>query len=112
MAQLCRSIHAILAAAAPTNPGFQTVIFPGSPGYALYPSAQVPRGDPIASRAESARGDLFLPAELTLFGAPGRATQDVRGVHMFAHYGAEALQVGRHFAAAAANTDDDTLWHV
>ena len=27
---------------APHNPGFQTVIFSGSPGYALYPSAQVP----------------------------------------------------------------------
>ena len=37
----CRR-HAILAAAAPRNPGFQTVIFPGSLGYALYPSAQVP----------------------------------------------------------------------
>ena len=34
--------HANLAAAAPPhNPGFQTVVFPGSPGYAPYPSAQV-----------------------------------------------------------------------
>ena len=28
--------HAILAAAAPHDPGFQTGILPGSPGYALY----------------------------------------------------------------------------
>ena len=33
--------HANLAAAAPHNPGFQTVICAGSPGYALYPSVQV-----------------------------------------------------------------------
>ena len=26
----------------PQNPGFRTVILPGSPGYALHPSAQVP----------------------------------------------------------------------
>ena len=35
------SIHAYLAAVAPHNPGFQTVIFQGSPGYALYPPVQV-----------------------------------------------------------------------
>ena len=33
--------HAILAAAAPHNPGFQTFIILGSPRYAFYPSAQV-----------------------------------------------------------------------
>ena len=36
-----RAIHANVAAAAPRNPGFLTVISPGSHGYALYPSAQV-----------------------------------------------------------------------
>ena len=37
-----RSIHVHVAAAAPPHdPGFQTVIFPDSPGYALYPSVQV-----------------------------------------------------------------------
>ena len=30
----------------PRNPGFQTVVFQGSPGYALYPSAQVPAWRP------------------------------------------------------------------
>ena len=35
--------HAFLAAAAPHNPGFQTVSLPSFPGYALYPSAQVPQ---------------------------------------------------------------------
>ena len=29
----------------PLRPGFQTVVLPGSPGYALYPSAQVPMND-------------------------------------------------------------------
>ena len=40
-----RHAHAILAAAASHNPGFQTVIFPGSPEYALSLSVtmQVPR---------------------------------------------------------------------
>ena len=33
--------HTILAAAAIRTPGFQTVIFPGSPGCALYPSVNV-----------------------------------------------------------------------
>ena len=39
-----RDYHAILAAAAPSL-GFQTVVLPGSPGYALYPSAQVARSE-------------------------------------------------------------------
>ena len=39
----CAGGHVNLAAAATHNPGFQTVILPGSPGYALYPSARVPQ---------------------------------------------------------------------
>ena len=39
---VCGGGHANVAAAAPHNPGFLTAILPGSPGYALYPSAQVP----------------------------------------------------------------------
>ena len=34
--------HVNVAADAPRNTGFQTVVFPGSPGYALCPSTQVP----------------------------------------------------------------------
>ena len=34
-------VHANLAAAAPPQSSFQTVIWPGFPGYALYPSARV-----------------------------------------------------------------------
>ena len=44
-----------VAAAAPHTPGFQTVILPGSPGCALYPSAHVParlarKGLPVHAR--------------------------------------------------------------
>ena len=36
--------HVNLAAVAPQTPGFLAVIFPGSPGYALYPSVHVTDG--------------------------------------------------------------------
>ena len=34
-------LHAILAAVSPPYSSFQTVIYPGSPGCALYPSVQL-----------------------------------------------------------------------
>ena len=46
--------HAILAAAGPHNPGFLPGILPGSPGYALYPSAQVPVRVPGGTRTNDA----------------------------------------------------------
>ena len=36
-----RAIRANLAAVGPPLAGFQAVVLPGSPGYALYPSARV-----------------------------------------------------------------------
>ena len=48
--------HANVAAVAPHNPGFQTIILPGSPGYALYPSAQVAQNDGLETGLRGAYG--------------------------------------------------------
>ena len=53
-----RPVHAHPAAAAPPIlPGFQTVILPGSPGYVLYPPAQV---RPLEQRGLRPRSALAL----------------------------------------------------